>query len=172
MTFIDDLIEHNRRYARRDFTGMLPLKPSRELAIVTCMDSRMAVFKILGLEPGEAHIIRNAGGVVTNDVVRSLLLSQRMMGTREVMIIQHTDCGLMRVSEDKIREELEHETGMSPPFPMEAFRDPQTNVRQSIRRLHLSPFVRHNEQIRGFVYSVESGLLSEVRVEDSLRADA
>jgi carbonic anhydrase len=172
MSFIDDLIKHNKSFASRDFTGMLPLKPARELAIVTCMDSRMAVFKILGLEPGEAHIIRNAGGVVTNDVIRSLLLSQRMMGTREVMIIQHTDCGLMRVSEDKIREELEHETGMSPPFPMEAFRDPQTNVRQSIRRLHLSPFVRHNEQIRGFVYSVETGLLSEVRVEDSARADS
>lgn len=172
MDFIDQLIENNRRYAERDFTGMLPLQPARHLAIVSCMDSRMAIFKILGLASGEAHIIRNAGGVVTNDVVRSLLLSQRMMGTREVMIIQHTDCGLMRVSEDKIREELEHETGMSPPFPMEAFRDAHASVRQSIRRLHLSPFVRHNEKIRGFVYSVETGLLSEVRVEDTLRADA
>lgn len=172
MTFIDELLTRNKRFATREFTGVLPLIPSRELAIVTCMDSRMAVFKILGLEPGQAHIIRNAGGVVTNDVIRSLLLSQRMMKTREVMIIQHTDCGLMQVSEDKIREDLERETGMSPPFPMEAFRDPHANVRQSIRRLHLSPFVRHNEQIRGFVYSVETGLLTEVRAEDSARADA
>ncbi|MCC7013348.1 MAG: carbonic anhydrase [Planctomycetes bacterium] len=145
---------------------MRPLRPAREMAVVACMDSRMAVFALLGLQPGDAHIIRNAGGVVTDDVIRSLVLSQRAMGTRGIVIVQHTDCGLMKISEDQMRAELEAETGLAPRFVFEAFRDPFANVRQSMRRLRMSPFLVHHDDILGFVYDVATGRMHEVKLEE------
>jgi carbonic anhydrase len=157
------LLAANRAYVEGNFRGMLPLRPSRQLAVVACMDSRMPLFGILGLKPGEAHILRNAGGVITDDVIRSLVLSQRFMGTREIVLVHHTDCGLMRVSEDQLRSEIERETGVRPSFSFESFQDPHANVRQSIRRLQNSPYLQHRELISGFVYAVETGALEEVR---------
>lgn len=167
MSDADDLLERNRRYAEEAFGGLMPLRPSRQVAVVACMDSRMPIFGILGLKSGEAHIIRNAGGVVTDDVIRSLLLSQRLMGTREIVLIHHTDCGLTKISEDQMRHELEAATGMRPWFALESFSDPYTDVRQSMRRLHRSPFLPHRDRIRGFVYEVESGYLREVKLDDA-----
>lgn len=168
MTDSDDLIDHNREYAKHAFAGPLPLRPSRKMAIVACMDSRMPIFQILGLRSGEAHIIRNAGGVVTDDVIRSLLLSQRKMGTEEILLVHHTDCGLTKISEDEMRKELERDTGMRPWFALESFQDPFVDVRQSMLRLRRSPFLLHRDRIRGFVYEVESGLLHEVGPEERL----
>jgi len=163
---VPQLLQANRAYVTKGFQGMLPLRPARELAVVACMDSRMPLFGILGLRPGEAHILRNAGGVVTDDVIRSLVLSQRFMGTREIVLVHHTDCGLMRVSEDQLRTEIERDVGVRPSFSFESFQDPYANVRQSIRRLELSPYLPHRDRISGFVYSVESGELHAVRPEE------
>jgi len=157
------LLAANREYAARDFAGMLPLRPSLRLAVVACMDSRMPIFRLLGLKSGEAHIIRNAGGVITDDVIRSLVLSQRFMGTREIMLVHHTDCGLSKISEDQLRAEIERDTGLAPRFTFEAFQDPYVNVRQSLRRVHLAPYLLHKDFVRGFVYAVETGLLQEVQ---------
>lgn len=157
------LLAANRAYVEEGFEGFLPLRPAREMAVVACMDSRMPLFGILGLKPGEAHILRNAGGVVTDDMIRSLVLSQRFMGTREIVLVHHTDCGLMRVSEDQMRTEIEREIGVRPSFSFESFQDPYANVRQSIRRLELSPYLPHRDRISGFVYAVETGELHEVR---------
>jgi carbonic anhydrase len=159
------LLAANREYAAREFAGMLPLRPSLRLAVVACMDSRMPIFRVLGLKSGEAHIIRNAGGVITDDVIRSLVLSQRFMGTREIVLVHHTDCGLTKISEDQLRAELERDTGLAPRFTFEAFQDPYANVRQSLRRVHLSPYLAHRDRVRGFVYAVETGLLQEVHPE-------
>lgn len=158
----DELIENNRRYAASFDDGHLPVAPRRNLAVVACMDSRMDTFEILGLRHGEAHIIRNAGGVITDDVIRSLCLSQRFMGTREVILLHHTDCGLQMVSEDEFKRTLQDELGIKPWWALESFGDPYTDVRQSIRRLELTPFVRFKDAIRGFVYDVDTGLLDEV----------
>jgi carbonic anhydrase len=165
MSESDEFLESNRQYAEKTFGGLMPLRPSRQVAVVACMDSRMPIFPILGLKTGEAHIIRNAGGVVTDDVIRSLLLSQRLMGTREIVLIHHTDCGLTKISEDQMRHELEAATGMRPWFALESFSDPYTDVRQSIRRLRRSPFLPHRDRIRGFVYEVETGYLREVELD-------
>lgn len=162
MSAEDDLLEANRKYARSIFAGPLPLAPARRMAIVACMDSRMPIFPILGLRPGEAHILRNAGGVVTDDVIRSLILSQRLMGTREIVLLHHTDCGLTKISEDALRAELERDTGLRPRFAFESFQDPYADVQQSIRRIQTSPFLLDRERVRGFVYDVESGLLRVV----------
>lgn len=167
MSAEDDLLDANRRYAREAFVGPLPLAPARHMAIVACMDSRMPIFAILGLRSGEAHILRNAGGVVTDDVIRSLILSQRLMGTREIVLVHHTDCGLTKISEDALRAELERDTGLRPRFAFESFQDPYADVRQSIRRLQGSPFLTHRDRIRGFVYDVETGLLNEVPPPDA-----
>lgn len=169
MTTNDPLLDANRKYARDVFVGPLPLTPARHMAVVACMDSRMPIFPMLGLSSGDAHVIRNAGGVVTDDVIRSLLISQRLLGTREIVLVHHTDCGLMKVSEDDMRHELERETGLRPPFTMESFKDPYVDVRQSMLRLRRSPFLPHRDKIRGFVYDVRTGLLNEVFVD---RADA
>jgi carbonic anhydrase len=158
----DELLEYNARYVDSFSDVDLNLKPRRRLAIVACMDSRMDIFQILGLGHGEAHIIRNAGGVVTDDVVRSLVLSQRFLGTREIILLHHTNCGLQQVATDDLLEELEAETGIRPSWSIEAFKDPYQDVRQSIRRLQLTPFVAHKDHIRGFVYQVEDGRLVEV----------
>lgn len=136
--------------------------PSRNLAVVTCMDARIDPYTILGLEEGEAHIMRNAGGVVTDDVIRSLCLSQRALGTREVIIIHHSDCGLQGVDEAGFRAEMQSEVGVKPPWSLESFADPFEDVRQSIQRLLVTPFLPHKENISGFVYDVNDGLLHTV----------
>lgn len=162
----DEFLVANRAFAA-NFDGTdLEASPARQVAIVACMDSRMNMFQLLGLKDGEAHIIRNAGGVVTDDVIRSLCLSQRLLDTREVVLVHHTNCGLEKVVEAEFLEQLLEEVGESPSWALEAFSDPQTSVRLSIQRLYLSPFLLHKDHIRGFVYSTSSGLLSEVRLEN------
>ena len=158
----DDLVGHNHDHAARLDGNVRSNRPSRELAIVACMDSRMDIFEILGLENGEAHIIRNAGGAITDDVIRSLVLSQRFLGTREILLMHHTDCGLHNLDENKFNAEIEAELGVRPSWALESFTDPAADVRQSMRRLHLSPFVKHKDFIRGFVYDVATGQLHEV----------
>jgi carbonic anhydrase len=140
----------------------LSAQPSRQLAVVTCMDCRIDVLAALGLEIGEAHVLRNAGGVVTDDVIRSLAISQRRLGTREVMLVHHTQCGMQTLSEDGFRAELQEATGTAPPFAIESFTDLDADVRQSILRICRSPFLLHRNAVRGFVYEVESGELREV----------
>ena len=159
---IDELVEHNRRYADDFHDADLQVQPTRNLAVVACMDSRIDTFAVLGLGNGEAHIIRNAGGVITDDVIRSLCLSQRFLGTREIVLVHHTDCGLQKVDEAEFREQLADELGLKPWWSLEAFQDPYDDVRQSIRRLRLTPFVPHKESITGFVYDVTDGLLHRV----------
>jgi carbonic anhydrase len=162
----DELLEHNVRFAAERFADQdLSLRPRRQLAIVACMDSRMDIFEMLGLAHGDAHIIRNAGGVVTDDVVRSLCISQRFLGTREIILIHHTNCGLQSVVEDSFKAEIEAETGLRPWWALESFRDPFADVRQSIRRLHLNPFVLHRDHVRGFVYDTSSGRLLEASLD-------
>ena len=158
----DELLANNARYVDQFADGPMDLRPRRRLAVVACMDSRMNIFEMLGLRHGEAHIIRNAGGVVTDDVIRSLVLSQRRLGTREIILIHHTNCGLEGVSADEFKQELEREVGIRPWWALESFLDPYNDVRQSINRLHLSPFVLHKDHIRGFVYDVTDGRLHEV----------
>ncbi len=160
----DELIRHNEAYVASFADHDLQLLPRRKLAVVACMDSRMDIFQMLGLEHGEAHIIRNAGGVVTDDVIRSLVLSQRLLGTREIILIHHTDCGLQRVQESELKDQIEAETGVRPHWAIESFTDPADNVRQSMRRLLVSPFVAEKRYIRGFVYDVADGRLVEAAV--------
>ncbi len=159
----DELIDHNNDFADHfDDTG-LEVQPKRHLTVVTCMDSRMDIFKLLGLGNGEAHIIRNAGGVITDDVIRSLCLSQRYLGTREIILLHHTDCGLQLVTEDSFKAELEAELGIKPWWAVESFTDPYADVLQSMHRLHQTPFVKYKQDIRGFVYDVNTGLINEVQ---------
>lgn len=158
----DELIANNRGYVENFHDEDVSLIPRRHLTIVTCMDSRMDVFEMFGLEHGDAHIIRNAGGVVTDDVIRSLVVSQRLLGTREILLVHHTDCGLQKVTEDAFKTEIEQEVGIKPWWALESFTDPYTDVRQSIARLKNSPFVAHKEHVRGFVYHVDDGHLVEV----------
>jgi carbonic anhydrase len=158
----EELLANNEQYVEGFHDEGLGVRPRRRLAIVACMDSRMNIFEMLGLAHGDAHIIRNAGGVVTDDVIRSLVLSQRRLGTREIILIHHTNCGLEGVSVDEFKQELEREVGIRPWWALEAFQDPYDDVRQSINRLQLSPFVAHKDHIRGFVYDVTDGKLNEV----------
>ena len=166
MTVTDDLLRHNRDYAGSFDQGGLPLPPAKKLAVVACMDARLAVYRILGLEVGDAHIIRNAGGVVTDDVIRSLVLSQRLLGTREIILIHHTDCGMLTFRDDELRAQIQSDTGIRPPFAFDAFPDLDEDVRQSIRRIRASPFIPHTDRVRGFVYEVETGKLREVEAGD------
>jgi len=159
---IDELLANNRAFA-----GQLPVvhfdvRPRRALAIVTCMDSRLNVFAALGLGDGEAHVLRNAGGVITDDVIRSLAISQRRLGTREVMLIHHTDCGMQSITDDGFRAELQEATGIAPAFAIESFIDVDADVRQSILRVRRSDFLSQRESVRGFVYDVDTHLLREV----------
>ena len=160
MTIADELLRNNREWAATRFPGPHHLRPDRELAIVACMDSRMDIFQMLGLDHGDAHIIRNAGGVVTDDVIRSLVVSQRLLNTQEIVLIHHTNCGLEGVSADEFAHELEQEVGMRPWWALESFRDPFADVRQSMKRLRHSPFVKYKDHISGFVYDVDSGKLT------------
>jgi carbonic anhydrase len=157
----DDLLANNARYAAT-FSGPLPLPPAKGVAVVACMDARLDVYRILGLNEGEAHVIRNAGGVVTDDEIRSLAISQRLLGTREVILIHHTDCGMLTFSDDDFRSAVERDTGQRPPWDSAAFPDLEGDVRASKERITGSPFVPHTDQVRGFVFDVATGKLTEV----------
>jgi carbonic anhydrase len=159
---IDDLLANNARYGG-SFPGPLPHHPTARLAVVACMDARLNVYGALGLTEGQAHVIRNAGGVVTDDAIRSLAISQRLLGTTEIMLIHHTRCGMMTFTDDQFKAAVEADTGIRPPWAAEAFGDLDGDVRQSIARIKASPFIPHKEQIRGFVFDVDTGLLREVR---------
>ena len=162
MSAIDAVLANNTRYAEAFDKADLPLPPSRGLAVVACMDARLDVHRIMGLAEGDAHVIRNAGGVVTDDALRSLAISQRLLGTREIALIHHTDCGMLTFRDDDLKDEIEADTGIRPAFAMEAFRDLEDDVRQSIARIRACPFIPSKGGIRGFVYDCETGLLTEV----------
>ncbi|MGH3518546.1 MAG: beta-class carbonic anhydrase [Haloechinothrix sp.] len=162
MTAIDELLVRNKELGLVVHGDRSSPKPKLHVAILTCMDSRIRVFEIFGLLEGEAHVLRNAGGVVTDDMIRSLALSQRKLETREVLIVQHTDCGLNLVTEDGFKDELEHDTGLRPTWAVEAFRDVNASVRQSVERVRRSPFLPYKTVVRGFVYDVRTGELTEV----------
>ncbi len=162
MTVIDQLLENNSRYADGFDKGELPLPPARNLAVVACMDARLDVHKILGLSEGDAHVIRNAGGVVSDDAIRSLVISQRLLGTRAIVLIHHTDCGMLTFRDDAVKDAIEADTGLRPAFSMEAFGNLEKDVRQSISRIQASPFIPHKDQVRGFVYDCSTGRLNEV----------
>jgi carbonic anhydrase len=168
MDSIDELLSNNGDFADTRTATHLDVRPRRRLAIVTCMDSRLDVFAALGLKDGEAHILRNAGGVITDDVIRSLAVSQRRLGTREVMLVHHTDCGMLALTDDGFRAELQDATGVAPAFAIESFSDLDADVRQSILRVRRSPFVPHRDVVRGFVYDVDSHRLREVDVPERL----
>ncbi len=165
MQTIDELLSNNQTFASSLPARHLDVHPSRHLAVVTCMDSRLDVFAALGLGDGEAHVLRNAGGVITDDVIRSLAVSQRRLGTREVMLIHHTDCGMQTLSDDGFRAELQAATGVAPAWAIESFSDVDADVRQSILRVRRSAFLPHCERVRGFVYDVDTHRLREVHVE-------
>jgi carbonic anhydrase len=162
VTAIDDLVANSEKYAA-SFPGGLPGVPVRKVAVLACMDARLNVHELLGLNKGDAQVIRNAGGVVTDDGIRSLSISQRMLGTREVMLIHHTDCGLLKFTDEEFRQALVDDTGMEPPWTAQTFSDLDDDVRASIARIKQSPFVPHTDQIRGFVFDVDTGALREVR---------
>ena len=164
MSVIDELVANNRRYADALAETHLDVRPARALAIVTCMDSRLNVFAALGLQDGEAHVLRNAGGVITDDMIRSLAISQRLLGTREIMLVHHTDCGMEKISDDGFRAELQAATGVAPAFAIESFVDLNADVRQSILRIARSPFLL-DRKARGFVYDVDTHRLSEVTLD-------
>jgi carbonic anhydrase len=163
MSATEEFLAANRRYAQNFDKGDKALPPARRVAVVACMDARIETGRLLGLEEGDAHVIRNAGGVVTDDVIRSLAISQRLLGTTEIVLIHHTDCGMLTFSDDAVKADIERDTGLRPPFALEAFPDLEDDVRQSIRRIENSPFIPHKDSIRGFVYDVTTGRLNEVR---------
>jgi carbonic anhydrase len=163
MSVIDEFLANNEAYAGKFTKGSLPMPPAKQIAVVVCMDARLETGALLKLVEGDAHVIRNAGGVVTDDVIRSLTISQRLLGTREIMLIHHTDCGMLTFTDADLKQQILEETGIKPPFAMEAFADLDTDVRQSVARVKTSPYIPHKEQIRGFVYDVKSGKLREVQ---------
>jgi carbonic anhydrase len=162
MSVTEELLQNNAAYAESFEKGYLPLPPAKGVAVVACMDARLDVHKILGLEEGDAHVIRNAGGVITDDEIRSLTISQRLLGTREIILIHHTDCGMLTFSGDELKAQIHEDVGVKPHFSMESFSDLEEDVRQSIARIQASPFISHKESVRGFVYEVETGRLREV----------
>jgi carbonic anhydrase len=162
MSTIDELARNAEDYAAEFDKGTLPLPPARRVAILACMDARLNPYALLGLNEGDAHVIRNAGGVVTDDEIRSLAISQRLLGTEEIMLIHHTDCGMLTFRDDEFRRSVQQETGIKPEWPAEAFENLEEDVRQSIARIEASPFIPRKDQVRGFIYEVESGRLREV----------
>ena len=162
MSSIDALVAHSER-GPAQVREKLPARPATGIAVVACMDARLDVYSALGLADGDAHVIRNAGGVITEDVIRSLMISQRLLGTREIMLIHHTACGMLSFRDDDVKAQIQAETGIRPPFALEAFPDLEADVRQSMARLAASPFLPHKDQVRGFVYDVRSGRLREVQ---------
>ncbi len=164
MDVIDELVANNQAFAASLPIRDLDLRPRRQLAVVTCMDSRVDVFAALGLRHGDAHVLRNAGGVITDDMIRSLAISQRRLGTRRVMLIHHTDCGMQSLTDDGFRSELQAATGVAPAFAIESFKDLDADVRQSVLRVRRSPFLLHRDVVRGFVYDVDTHLVREIPV--------
>ncbi|MDP9382683.1 MAG: carbonic anhydrase [Chloroflexota bacterium] len=162
MSVTDELVSNNQAYAEGFDKGDLPMPPGKHVAVVACMDARLNVYRMLGLQEGDAHVIRNAGGVVTDDAIRSLVISQRLLDTREVILIHHTDCGMLTFKDDEVKQQIEAEVGIKPEFAMEAFTDLEQDVRQSIARIKASPFVPNKDSVRGFIYEVETGRLREV----------
>jgi carbonic anhydrase len=162
MTVTDELLRNNAEFAGSFSNGDLPMPPGKHLAVVACMDARLNVYALLGLREGEAHVIRNAGGVVSDDVLRSLVISQRLLGTREVILVHHTDCGMLTFTDDAVKADIEADVGLRPHFALEAFSDLERDVRQSIARIKASPFVPHKDAVRGFICDVRSGALQEV----------
>ncbi|CAN5717579.1 carbonic anhydrase [soil metagenome] len=161
MTVTDDLLRANETYAASFDQGALPMPPDLRVAVVACMDARLDVYRILGLELGQAHVIRNAGGVVSDDTIRSLVISQRLLGTDEIVLIHHRDCGMLTFSDDEVKAQIEADTGIRPPFALEAFGDVEADVRQSCARIEASPFLPH-KNVRGFVFDIATGKLDEV----------
>jgi carbonic anhydrase len=161
MSVTDQYLANNSEYART-FIGPLPLPPSKHVAVVACMDARLDVYRLLGLADGEAHVIRNAGGVVTDDEIRSLAISQRLLGTKEIILIHHTDCGMLTFTDDAFKSDIQDEIGIKPEWAAESFADLDEDVRQSLRRIENSPFVTKHESLRGFVFDVATGKLNEV----------
>jgi len=162
MSVTDELLKNNEAYVASFDKGELPLPPAKKVAVVACMDARLNPYGALGLQEGDAHIIRNAGGVVTDDEIRSLAISQRLLGTEEIILIHHTDCGMLTFRDDEFRLSIQEETGIKPEWAAEAFSDLEADVRQSIARIKASPFIPRKDSIRGFIYEVESGRLREV----------
>lgn len=162
MSATDDLLKNAESYAASFDLGDLPLPPAKQVAILACMDARLNVFGLLGLKEGDAHVIRNAGGVVTDDEIRSLSISQRLLGTKEIVLIHHTDCGMLTFSDEDFRRQLHADTGVKPKWAAEAFDDLEEDVRQSVARIKASPFIQEKGSVRGFVYDVHTGRLNEV----------
>jgi len=164
MSVTDELLKNNESYAS-SFKGTLPMPPAKKVAVVACVDARLHVSAILGLKEGDAHVIRNAGGVVSQDTIRSLTISQRLLGTEEIILIHHTDCGMLTFKDDDLRAKIEDETGIRPGFAFDAFTDLQKDVRSSVGRIRSSPFIPKKDKIRGFIFDVNSGRLSEVALQ-------
>jgi carbonic anhydrase len=162
MSVIDELVQSAEAYGERFEKGELPLPPAKHVAVLACMDARLNPYGLLGLSEGDAHVIRNAGGVVTDDEIRSLSISQRLLGTEEIMLIHHTDCGMLTFRDDDFRRQIQDDTGIKPAWTAECFDDLEDDVRQSIARIKASPFIPKKDKVRGFVYEVESGRLREV----------
>jgi carbonic anhydrase len=163
MTATDELLHNAEAYAASFDKGDLPMPPGRRVAVVACMDARLNPFGILGLREGDAHVIRNAGGVITEDAIRSLAISQRLLGTEEIILLHHTDCGMLTFTDDDFRRSIQDDVGVKPGWAAEAFPDPDEDVRQSLARIEASPFLPHKTHVRGFVYQVEDGRLREVK---------
>ena len=161
-SFADTCLANNARYAETFAKGDVPLPPAGKAAVVACMDARIDTGRLLGIEEGDAHVIRNAGGVVTDDVIRSLVISQRLLATEEIILIHHTDCGMLTFRDDDVKASIEADTGLRPPFALEAFPDLEEDVRQSIRRIEACPYLPVRDKVRGFVYDVKTGRLNEV----------
>ncbi len=161
MSVTDDYLDNNKAYAK-SFTGPLPLPPAKHTAVLACMDARLSPYAVLGLEEGDSHVIRNAGGVATPDAIRSLAISQRLLGTKEIILIHHTDCGMLTFTDDGFKQSIQDETGIKPEWAAEAFTDLAADVRQSIARIKASPFIPHTDQVRGFIFDVATGQLDEV----------
>jgi carbonic anhydrase len=158
----DELLANNATYARYFTSGELPMPPAKKVAVLACMDARLNIYGALGLHEGDAHVIRNAGGVATDDAIRSLVISQRLLGTREIILIHHTDCGMLTFRDDEVKDQIHADTGIRPHFALEAFGDLDDDIRQSIARIKAFPFVPIKDSVRGFVYDVTSGKLREV----------
>jgi carbonic anhydrase len=169
MSITDDLLRNNASYARSFDKGSLPMPPAKHLAVLACMDARLDVHRILGLQEGDAHVIRNAGGVATDDAIRSLVISQRLLGTHEIVLIHHTDCGMLTFEDDDVKRQIESEVGIRPSFALEAFPNLEEDVRQSIARIQASPFIPDKSSVRGFVYDVKSGRLEEIKTPAGVR---
>jgi carbonic anhydrase len=162
VTITDQFLANNEAYAASFDKGGLPMPPGKRVAVLACMDARLDPARALGLEEGDAHVIRNAGGVVSEDAVRSLIISQRLLGTEEIALIHHTDCGMLTFTDAEVKDAIEAEVGIRPSFALEAFADVDSDVRQSIARIRANPLIPHTDAVRGFVYEVETGRLREV----------